>query len=61
MYNINPACTKNILKRMPKKEIPAEMERIKTKIIESPPGHQRVKFIKLYQYCENLISPSRSG
>jgi hypothetical protein len=61
MYHINPACTKNILRRMPINEIPAEMEKIQAKIQQSKPGHERVKFIKLYQYCENLISPSHPG
>jgi len=41
---------------MPKKEIPAEMEKLQEKISETPPGTDRSKFIKLYQFCERLIS-----
>jgi len=41
---------------MPRKEIPAEMEKIKKKIIETPPGTERIKFIRLYRFCERLIS-----
>jgi len=56
MYHINPACTKSILRTMPRKEIPAEMEKIKQKIIETPPGTERSKFIRLFRFCEKLIS-----
>jgi len=56
MYHINPACTKSILRTMPRKEIPAEMEKIKQRIIETPPGTERSKFLRLYRFCEKLIS-----
>jgi len=56
MYHINPACTKSILTSMPRKEIPAEMEKLKRKIVETPPGTERSKFIRLYRFCEKLIS-----
>jgi len=56
MYHINPAVTKSILRSMPRKEIPAEMEKIKEKIIETPPGTERSKFIKLYRWCQKLNS-----
>ncbi|WP_165366115.1 hypothetical protein [Brumimicrobium glaciale] len=56
MYHINPACTKSILRTMPRKEIPAEMEKIKEKISETPPGNERSKFVRLYKFCEKLIS-----
>lgn len=57
MYHINPACTKRILASMPKSEIPTEMEKIKQKVIETPPGNERNKFIRLYQWCEKLNPP----
>ncbi len=41
---------------MPRKEIPAEMEKIKQKIEETPPGTERSKFIKLYRFCERLTN-----
>lgn len=41
---------------MPRKEIPAEMEKIKQKIIETSPGTERSKLIKLYQWCQKLLS-----
>ncbi len=41
---------------MPRKEIPAEMENLKQRIIETPPGTERSKFIRLYRFCEELIS-----
>jgi len=41
---------------MPKKEIPAEMEKLKLKIVETPPGTERSKFIRLYRFCEKLSS-----
>lgn len=56
MYHINLACIKNILASMPKKEIPAEMEKIKQKLIETPPGTERSKYVKLYQWCQKLLS-----
>jgi len=56
MYHINPACTKSILRSMPRKEIPAEMKKLKLKIVETDPGTERSKFIRLYQFCEKLIS-----
>jgi hypothetical protein len=55
MYHINPACTKSILRSMPRKEIPEEMEKLKRKISETPPGTVRSKFIRLYRFCERLI------
>ena len=55
MYHINPACTKRILASMPKKEIPAEIEKIKQRIDEVPPGNERTKYIKLLQFCYNLL------
>jgi len=54
MYHINPACTKSILRTMPRKEIPAEMEKLKQKITETPPGTERSKFIRLYRWCQEL-------
>jgi len=56
MYHINSAVIKSILRSMPRKEIPAEMEKIKKKIIETPPGTERSKFIRLYWFCKKLIS-----
>jgi hypothetical protein len=56
MYHINPACTKSILRTMPKKEIPVEMEKIKRRIIETPSGTERSKLIKLYRWCQKLTS-----
>jgi len=56
MYHINPACTKSILRTMPRKEIPAEMEKIKEKISETTPGNERSKFVRLYKFCERLVS-----
>jgi len=56
MYHINPACTKSILRTMPRKEIPAEMEKLKQKISETPPGIERSKFIRLYRWCQKLTS-----
>jgi len=56
MYHINPACTKSILKSMPRKEIPAEIEKLKQKISETPLGTERSNFLRLYQFCERLIS-----
>jgi hypothetical protein len=56
MYHINPAVTKSILRTMPRKEIPEEMEKLKQKIVEIPPGTERSKFIRLYRFCEKLIS-----
>jgi len=56
MYHVNSAVIKSILRSMPRKEIPAEMENIKKKIVETPPGTERSKFIRLYQFCEKLIS-----
>jgi len=41
---------------MPRKEIPAEMEKLKLKIVETPPGTERSKLIRLYRFCERLIS-----
>jgi hypothetical protein len=41
---------------MPRKEIPAEMEKIKSKISETPPGTERNKFVRLYQFCIMIIS-----
>jgi len=41
---------------MPRKEIPAEMEKLKQKIIETPPGTERSKFIRLYRFCQKLTS-----
>jgi len=56
MYHINPACTKSILRTMPRKEILEEMERIKEKIKETEPGTERSKFIRLYRWCQKLTS-----
>ncbi|RFC54045.1 hypothetical protein [Brumimicrobium aurantiacum] len=56
MYHINPAVTKSILRSMPRKEIPAEMEKLKQKIIETEPGTERSKFVSIYRFCEKLIS-----
>jgi len=39
---------------MPRKEIPAEMEKIKKRIIETPPGTERSKLIRLYRFCQKL-------
>ena len=58
MYHINPACTKRILASMPKKEIPAEIEKIKERIDEVPQGNERTKYIKLLQFCYNLLKHS---
>jgi hypothetical protein len=41
---------------MPRKKIPAEMEKLKQKISETPPGTERIKFIRIYQFCDRLIS-----
>lgn len=41
---------------MPRKEIPAEMENLKQRIIETPPGTERTKFIRLYLFCQKLTS-----
>ncbi len=41
---------------MPRKEIPAEMEKLKLKIIKTTPGTERSKFVRLYRFCEKLIS-----
>lgn len=54
MYHINPACTKRILASMPKKEIPAEIEKIKQKLDVASPGNERTKYLKLLQFCYNL-------
>jgi len=56
MYHINPAVTKSILRSMPRKEIPAEMEKLKKKIIETEPGTERSKYLRLYRFCERLVS-----
>jgi hypothetical protein len=39
---------------MPKNEIPAEIEKIKQKIDEVPPGNERTKYLKLLKFCYNL-------
>jgi len=54
MYHVNSAVIKSILRSMPRKEIPAEMEKIIKRIIETPPGTERSKFIKLYQWCQKM-------
>ncbi|WP_262510727.1 hypothetical protein [Brumimicrobium aurantiacum] len=41
---------------MPKKEIPAEMEKLKQKIHETEPGTERSKYLRLYRWCQKLIS-----
>lgn len=41
---------------MPRKEIPAEMENLKQRSIETPPGTERSNLVKLYRFCEKLIS-----
>jgi len=41
---------------MPRKEIPAEMEKIKKKISETEPGTERSKLIRLYRFCQRLTS-----
>jgi hypothetical protein len=56
MYHINSACTKSILRTMPRKVILAEMEKLKLKVSETPPGTERSKFIKLYRWCQKLTS-----
>jgi len=56
MYHINSACTKSILRTMPRKDILAEMEKIKEKINETPYWTERNKFIKLYRWCQKLTS-----
>jgi len=56
MYHINSAVIKSILRSMPRKEIPAEMEKIKKKIIKTTPGTERSKFVRLYRWCQKLTS-----
>jgi len=56
MYHINSAVIKSILRSMPRKEIPAEMKKLKQRIIETPPGTERSKFIRLYLFCQKLTS-----
>jgi len=56
MYHINSAVIKSILRSMPRKEIPVEMEKIKKRIIETPPGTERSKYIRLYLFCQKLTS-----
>ena len=55
MYHINPACTKRILASMPKREIPEEIEKIKKKLDQAEPGNERMKYIKLLQFCQKLL------
>ena len=55
MYHVNSAVIKSILRSMPRKEIPAEIEKIKERIDEVPPGNERTKYIKLLQFCYNLL------
>jgi len=47
---------KDILRTMPRKEILAEMEKLKQNISEAPFGTERSKFVRFYQFCERLIS-----
>jgi len=56
MYHINSAVIKSILRSMPRKEIPAEMKKLKLKIVETPPGTERSKLIRLYRFCQKLTS-----
>jgi len=56
MYHINPAVTKSILRSIPRKEIPAEMEKLKLKITETTPGTERSKLIRLYRFCQKRTS-----
>ncbi|WP_417266102.1 hypothetical protein [Brumimicrobium sp.] len=56
MYHVNSAVIKSILRSMPRKEIPVEMEKLKQKIIETPPGTERSKYLKLYRWCQKLTS-----
>jgi len=39
---------------MLKNKISAEMERIKERILQTPPGTEKSKFIKLYRWCQKL-------
>jgi len=56
MYHVNSAVIKSILKSMPRKEIPAEMEKLEKKIKETEPGTERSKYLRLYRWCQKLTS-----
>ena len=64
MYHINPACIKNILSSMPKKEFLKEFEIIKSKYENCVPGsNEEFKYKNLYQWCirhynKNLMNKS---
>jgi len=59
MYHINPACIKRILKSMPKNQVLHEMKKIEKKLQSTPPGNERMKYLKLYKWCHQLTTSQR--
>lgn len=63
MYNINPACIKSILSRLPKDQFILHARYIRRQANKLEPGTNRhAMFVKLYMWCrfqykERFIKP----